>query len=229
MQSILLRGYPCAFSRIDDLCCRKIVKLLTGASLLLVILLLTVPQAHGDDAPGTIVFMRHGEKPDEGLGQLTCQGLNRALALPRVIKKLFGKPDAIFAPNPSSPKEDNGQSYYYVRPIATVEPTAIRFGLPVDTSLDFSDAAGLQAALESHLSNQGRKTLILVVWEHKVIETVTKALLAAHNGDPEAVPKWHGKDFDSIYVVTIPNGAVRNATFSHEYQRLNDQPDTCPH
>ena len=30
----------------------------------------------------TIVFMRHGEKPPEGLGQLDCQGLNRALALP---------------------------------------------------------------------------------------------------------------------------------------------------
>ena len=28
------------------------------------------------------MFFRHGEKPSRGYGQLTCQGLNRALALP---------------------------------------------------------------------------------------------------------------------------------------------------
>jgi hypothetical protein len=27
----------------------------------------------------TIVFVRHGEKPQGGFGQLNCQGLNRAL------------------------------------------------------------------------------------------------------------------------------------------------------
>ena len=46
----------------------------------------------------TIVFVRHGEKPEAGLGQLSCQGLNRALALPAVIRAKFGRPDAIFAP-----------------------------------------------------------------------------------------------------------------------------------
>jgi len=37
-------------------------------------------------AEETIVFFRHGEKPSAGLGQLTCQGLNRALALPDVLR-----------------------------------------------------------------------------------------------------------------------------------------------
>ena len=57
----------------------------------------------------TIVLIRHGEKPVEGLGQLNCQGLNRALALPFVIEKLFGKPDAVFAPDPaqSKPRESS--------------------------------------------------------------------------------------------------------------------------
>ncbi len=32
----------------------------------------------------TLVFVRHGEKPAQGYGQLNCQGLNRALALPAV-------------------------------------------------------------------------------------------------------------------------------------------------
>jgi hypothetical protein len=40
----------------------------------------------------TIVFVRDGEKPAQGYGQLDCQGLNRALALPAVIAAKFGKP-----------------------------------------------------------------------------------------------------------------------------------------
>ena len=87
-------------------------------------------QANG--ATATIVFVRHGEKPERGLGQLSCQGLNRALALPAVIAKYFDRVDAIFAPNPSHPKEDAGELYDYIRPLATIEPTAIWFGLPVD-------------------------------------------------------------------------------------------------
>jgi hypothetical protein len=83
----------------------------------------------------TIVLLRHGEKPPGGLGQLNCRGLNRALALPTVIAKQFGKPDAIFAPDPAETKLDAGQPYDYVRPLATIEPTAIAFGLPVDTSI----------------------------------------------------------------------------------------------
>jgi hypothetical protein len=141
--------------------CYQIVKLLAAGGPLILTMTLAVAHARSDDARGTIVFIRHGEKPDKGLGQLTCQGLNRALALPKVIDKLFGKPDAIFAPNPSNQKEDNGKSYYYVRPLATVEPTAVQFGLPVDTSLDYSDAAGLQSALESWLSSNSKNTFIL--------------------------------------------------------------------
>ena len=87
--------------------------------------------ARCEESVTTLVFIRHGEKPDAGLGQLNCQGLNRALALPRVIFKSFGKPDFIIVPNPASQKKDKGELYDYVRPLATAEPTAISFGLPV--------------------------------------------------------------------------------------------------
>lgn len=68
-------------------------------------------RAWSDDAVETIVLVRDGEKPDKGLGQLDCQGLNRALALPPVIAKIFGRPSAIFAPDPSQQKQDDGVSY----------------------------------------------------------------------------------------------------------------------
>ena len=77
-----------------------------AGKVVLAILFLTVLHTHGITAQEraaiqTIVFIRHAEKPKGGFGQLTCQGLNRALALAPMIAQSFGKPDAIFAPNPS--------------------------------------------------------------------------------------------------------------------------------
>jgi len=202
-----------------------------------VILILPIPMASaiGDELDGaaeTIVFVRHGEKPEGGLGQLNCQGLNRALALPSVIANSFGRPEAIFAPNPSLPKEDAGKLYDYIRPLATIEPTAIRFGLPVDVSVGFDDREGLQAALEAHRAPD-RNVVVLVAWEHRQIAPIARALLAAHGAEAETindVRDWEGNDFDSIYIVTIRRrGETTKATFNHGYEGLNEQPSACPH
>ena len=86
-------------------------------------------------AEETIVFFRHGEKPSGGLGQLTCQGLNRALALPDVLRRKFGTPDYLYAPNPAVKISDPAGSFYYVRPLATIEPVAIRAGRSVNSQV----------------------------------------------------------------------------------------------
>ena len=198
--------------------------------------------ARSDSALQRIVVIRHGEKPPEekpgeDIGQLNCKGLNRALALAPVIGKAFGKPDFIFAPNPSHAKAkmerpDGGEQHGYIRALATVEPTAIEFGLPVDTSVDVTETAGLEAALEKILSSRP-DVLILVAWEHHRIATIVRNLLSAHGADPEAVDSvtdWKGKDFDSIYLVTINvTDNVTKVTFDHRQEGLNDQSDTCPH
>ena len=197
-----------------------------------VALLWSVPLIGGKAGPTeqaveTIVFIRHGEKPEGGFGQLNCQGLNRALALAPIIAKSFGRPDAIFAPNPSHPKEDAGELYDYIRPLATIEPTAIWFGLPVDVSLAFDDREGLQAALERKRTPD-HNVLLLVAWEHRQIAPIVRALLAAHGPDAEMVKKvkdWDVKDFDSIYVATI---GETKATFDQKHEGLDGQPDACP-
>jgi hypothetical protein len=174
----------------------------------------------------TLVFIRHGEKPQAGLGQLSCKGLNRALALPAVIKAGFGKPDAIFAPDPSIRKEDGGASYDYIRPLATVEPTAIAFGLPVDTSFGYEDIASLQAALDKP---EYRKATVLIAWEHKQITALSRQILGANGGDADQVPKWKGKDFDSISVIRIVrDGDKTTASFERRKEMLDRQSDTCP-
>src|SRR5271156_394646 len=92
------------------------------------------------DKGETIVLVRHGEKPPQGLGQLTCKGLNRALALPDVLIKRYGKPDFIYAPNPSIQVTDRSNtSYSYVRPLVTIEPTAIRLAMPVNAQIGFNE------------------------------------------------------------------------------------------
>jgi hypothetical protein len=178
--------------------------------------------ARAADAPERIVFIRHGEKPAAGLGQLDCRGLNRALALPAFFAKTFGKPDAIFAPNPSVEKKDDGQLYDYVRPLMTIEPTAIAFGLPIHAEIGFADVAGLRAALEAP---EYRRALIFVAWEHNLIEVVARDLMRAHGGDPNAVPPWRHADFDGVDVITIAGG---KASFARLTEGLDGQPETCP-
>jgi len=169
-----------------------------------------------------IVFVRHGEKPDRGLGQLNCRGLNRALALPGFFVKTFGKVDAIFAPNPAVQKGDRGVDFDYVRPLMTVEPTAVALGLPVHTHFGFDDAKGLKAALTAP---DYANATIVVGWEHKVIDELARDLLAAHNGDPKQVPAWSDDDFDGVYVVTLPsNGPAR---FQRLTEGLDGQPEGC--
>src|SRR6516165_2691299 len=198
---------------------RVLARALAVAAISMSISLVGGIAGQNENGIATVVFIRHGEKPEGGFGQLNCQGLNRALALAPIIAKSFGRPDAIYAPNPSHPKEDAGKLYDYVRPLATIEPTAILFGLPVDVSLDFQDIEGLQAALENRRMTD-HNVFVLVAWEHRQIAPIVRALLAAHGADAEIVKKvkdWDRKDFDSMYVVTI---SETKATFDQKHQGL---------
>jgi len=180
----------------------------------------------------TIIFIRHGEKPKQGLGQLDCQGLNRALALPKVLVEKFGTPAAIFAPNPAKLKNDDGKDYDYVRPLATIEPTAIQLGMPVDTTYGFEEVVPFKDALEQPLYHG---STIFVAWEHRLIDVIVKQLMKAHGGAEDVVPKWDSADYDTIYVVTIDWASASSQTetgssitFKHMNEGLNDRPKSCP-
>ncbi|MCV9908159.1 hypothetical protein OIV19_11095 [Brucella sp. HL-2] len=174
----------------------------------------------------TIIMLRHGEKPDQGLGQLNCQGLNRALKLPAVIAQKFGKPDYIFAPNPAQLKEDKGAIYSYNRPLATVEPTAIKFGMPVDTRFGFKDIEELQATLAQP---EYRNATVLMGWEHKQLVKLARNIVKDSGDDKALVPKWPGEDFDSMYVLRVTRDGSKTTTqFEQLKQGLNNQSASCP-
>ncbi len=174
----------------------------------------------------TIALIRHGEKPPNGLGQLNCQGLNRALALPAVIRRAFGRPAAIFAPNPAEQKADFGTLYDYVRPLATVEPAAIAFGLPIHADIGQLRIDDLRQQLDLPVYHDA---FVLVGWEHRELVPLAQALLQQHGGDPKLVPKWNDDDFDSIYVLKIRRSdAATTASFEISHEGLNGQPASCP-
>ena len=174
----------------------------------------------------TIVVIRHGEKPVGGLGQLSCKGLNRALALPKVLIGRFGRADAIFAPDPAVQVREHSLTtagYSYVRPLATIEPTAVALGLPVNAQIGFPDIARLQAAVTAP---QYANSTIFVAWEHKYAYDFARQMLHTYRLDRAQVPFWPQDDFETVYVFRIRNGAM---TFSVEKEGLSSSlSDTCP-
>lgn len=180
---------------------------------------------HTADAQQTIVFFRHGEKPSGGLGQITCQGLNRALALPAVLIGRFGRPDYLYAPDPTVKIRDAAGSFYYVRPLATIEPTAIRVGRSVNTHYGFNEITGLRSLL---ITSRKANTTIFVAWEHLYLQRLVQNIMNLYGGGV-TVPAWPSADYDSLYVVRVNYvGTSVNASFHREAQGLNGQPTACP-
>lgn len=179
----------------------------------------------GGSGTETIVFLRHGEKPSNGYGQLTCQGLNRSLALPPVLTSKYGNAQYVFAPNPAVQVADPAGSFYYVRPLATIEPTAVRLGLPVNTEYGYTDVTGMQNELTS--STYASST-IFVAWEHEYLPEIAQAILNQF-GAGVTVPAWTYGDYDTLYIVKITRtGSSTTAQFSLDAEGLNGQSTTCP-
>jgi hypothetical protein len=177
-----------------------------------------------DGIPETIVAIRHGEKPAGGLGNLNCRGLNRALALPEVLLSKYGRPSFIFAPNPA--ERFDGANFNYVRPLVTIEPTAIRCELPVNTEFGYTQVDELAIELRKAVYQHA---LIFIAWEHGELEKFAKLLLELYGGDPSQVPFWSEKDYDTIFVLTIRHQDGRdNVAFSIDHEGLDGLSDSCP-
>jgi hypothetical protein len=184
-------------------------------------------------SPGTetIVMVRHGEKPPEkARGQLDCQGLNRALALPSVLAR-YGKPAAIFAADPAKSLPDDAEPsltrHSYVRPLATIEPYAIDQGMPVNAEIAANDIKGLQKEL---LKPEFSNALVVVAWEHLAARRFAEEMLKSF-GQKDVVPRWVNSDYETIYIFRIATDANKKRTlaFTVEHEDLTKSlSDKCP-
>jgi hypothetical protein len=179
----------------------------------------------GGQSVETLICIRHGEKPPGSLGQLSCRGLNRALALPDVLLKKYGQPKFIYAPNPTQ-KIDGVPGYYYVRPLMTIEPTAIRCGLPVNTGFGYLQIHELEQELQKP---PYQNAMVFIAWEHNLLDIFAKDVVKENGGSAASVPSWSGKDYDSIFVVKITRSAGHSSvTFTIDHEGLNNLSDNCP-
>lgn len=179
-------------------------------------------------AQETIIAIRHGEKPQAGLGQLTCRGLNRALALPGILIPRYGRPAAIYAPDPAMQVSDRSQTLYsYVRPLITIEPTAIALGMPVNAQIGFKEIGRLQSEVTAPSYSN---SVVYVSWEHELLNQFAQQILTNYGDDPSQVPPWPNSDYDRIYIFTIYHDHGKaHLKFKVEQEGLNSSlSDACP-
>lgn len=148
---------------------------------------------------------------------------------PPVLAKQFGRPGALFAPDPADQIMDgNNGPYSYVRPLATIEPTAIALQMPVNTQYGYTAITDLQGAVtQTSLA----ATTVFIAWEHGQIIPLAKALVKQFNGKPGVVPSsWNENDYDTIFVITItrPASGQSSVRFATSSEGLNGEPATCP-
>jgi hypothetical protein len=144
---------------------------------------------HSDDLK--VILIRHAEKPKKG-DNLTCQGLNRSMQLPSVLFRGFGVPAYTYIPALGL-----GDSTKHSRMFQTIIPFAVKYDLALNSKFQEKDSAGIARDILA------KKGTILIVWEHKCIPSIARAL-----GIKDDSLHWPDDDYDSIWIVSFQNGAA---------------------
>ncbi|QVL20627.1 histidine phosphatase family protein [Pseudomonas qingdaonensis] len=203
------------------------VPLVVGATLLTFEALES--RAQPVDGTQTLVFLRHAEKPGEGLGQLNCQGLNRALDLATLLPEKFGPADYVFAANPNREVEEgsNDNAYSYIRPLMTISPSAIKLGLPVNIDFGANDTGDLADEL---LQDKYRNATVYTAWSHGYLPELINTVAGKALGEKRTITDdWDGEDFDSLYVLTLTWHDGKASLLSRNYKQGLDNGDlACP-
>ncbi|MHC3821932.1 histidine phosphatase family protein [Pseudomonas sp. G3-19] len=181
------------------------------------------------DGTQTLIFLRHAEKPEGGLGQLNCQGLNRAIELSTLLPEKFGKADYVFAANPTRNVEEGEQdnSYSYIRPLMTISPAAIKLGLPVNIEFSANDTSDLARELTE---DKYHNATIYTAWSHGYLPELINKVAGKAVGEKQTITDdWASGDFDSLYVLTLTWHNGKASLQSHSYkQGLDNGKATCP-
>ena len=140
-----------------------------------------------------IVIIRHGEKPAEG-DNLSCAGLNRALALPAVLNELMpSPPNLTFVPVIGTNDEDTTR----VRMLQTVMPYAVQHNLTINSNFMVENTKAFARQLRR------LRGTVLVVWEHHSIVEIARDLGIKETSD------WPDADFDSIWTIGFSGGGAK--------------------
>jgi hypothetical protein len=147
------------------------------------------------------------------------------MALPKVLLAKYGVPQFVFAPDPTQTINEYGGDYCYVRPLATIEPTAVYCGLSVNTQFGFTQIAALEAELQK---SAYQNATIFIAWEHLFLDTFAQDVVQAYGGDPAQVPAWADTDYDSIFLIQITgNQGQQSVAFTLDHEGLDNLSGEC--
>lgn len=155
--------------------------------------------------PKEVIIVRHGDKTI-GVNKsrqysgryLSAKGVLRSMKFAIYYQTHFAKPDFIFAAKPAfSRKVSNATS---MRPMQTMMPlanllTAAGEGnVIIHTPFSHLAYAKLAHILLQEKKYQGKR--ILICWQHGDIDALAKDL-----GVKQVLPRWHGHNYDQVYVL----------------------------
>ena len=136
------------------------------------------------------------------------------------------KPNYIFAPTPSQGIIKNDIQYSYVRPLATIEPTAIKLGLPVNAQVGFS---AIWLLMRNVLKPQYHSAVVYITWEHYNIIRFTKLLFKYFHYKPKAKVIWANDDYNTVFVFKINwNKSPATVSFSKTSENMKSLSAKCP-
>mgnify|MGYP000334791630 CR=1 FL=1 len=160
---------------------------------------------------------------------MNCQGLNRAIDLATLLPERFGKADYVFAANPSRQVEEgaNDDAYSYVRPLMTINPSAIKLGLPINLEYSANDTRALARELTG---DQYHNSTIYTAWSHGYLPELINKVASEASGEKHTITDdWSGNDYDSLYVLTLTWHNGKASLLSRNYkQGLNNGGANCP-
>lgn len=119
-----------------------------------------------------------------------------------------------------------GKNYYYLRALATLEPTAVAAGQTINLTYDKKDIDGVENEL---MKSTYQSSIVFVAWEHTETDELVANILHDNGGETSVVPAWPDDDYDSIFVVTLVRSDNQTSVaFVHDYEGLNNQGTVCP-
>jgi len=154
-----------------------------------------------------VVIIRHAEKPTRG-DNLNCQGLNRSMRIPGMLVAKFGVPDYTYVPAMGL-----DSSTRHSRMFQTIIPLAVKYNLSINTKFAEKDSDGVASDVRN------KSGTVLMVWEHRDLTPVVRAF-----GIRDFDLHWKDDDYDSIWIITFPDG---RAKISFDKEEIAPG-DSCP-
>lgn len=172
------------------------------------------------------IFIPEAEAQIPERGQLSCQGINRALRLTQRLNQTFNGIDRFVAADPvHTVSDENGNAHYYQRAVMTLEPATINAGKPLYTPYGYQDTAAIATYL---LDDDFYGKTLAIAWPRKEMLDLVQTLYQAVGGNVLEIPTGL-PDRDNMYVITVSRTRdTSKSSFAIVPENLNNQSTICP-